>query len=224
MAYNVYNGLSELFGTKAYVTESTIYSGTKIRFFDAEGKYLFRIDQPATNYTYINISNDVLERSDIFVISDYCKGAITPELLHKIIGTGKPVYIDSKRTDLHLFSASNVVFKINEVEYDKLNHTKKFNSCSMIVTRGKYGSEWLKLNEVGIFNSLYSQGYRVKEADVCGAGDMYLAGLVYGMHYNFKSKERAMAIANAYAAISVSHKGIYVPTYEELTKFLGEHK
>lgn len=217
MAANVVDALIAL--DFAVVDHHLEFCGYKNRYYGEGGEYLFRID--ADEQASVNTLPN-LNWFDVFVISDYCKGSITPEVLHKVIETGKPVYIDTKKTNLADYSAPNVIFKINELEYDRMDHSAVFNSCNLVVTRGKYGSEWLKLNEVGIFSSLFSGGYCVDVVDVCSAGDMYLAGLVYGMHVTNGNKEKAMKIANAYAAISVQHLGTYIPSKEELYSFLNE--
>lgn len=221
MAFNLLEAFKKL--DFANVSTAINTKSHKVRYYDTEGNYLFRVDNDSIAEPK-PIDLDMLEPYDVCVVSDYNKGSVTDSLLHQLIRVGKPVFIDTKKTNLADFSAANVIFKINELEYDRMDHSKTFNGCSLIVTRGSYGSEWLKLNEVGIFSSEYSKGYSIKAKDVCGAGDMYLAGLVYGMHISDNSREKAMKIANAYAAISVQHLGVYVPSKTDLINFLREHK
>lgn len=229
MGMNVVNALKKL---NAFTVDSGLrYCGTKVRYYTSEGKYLYRVDYdkpkpystPGVPQWTTYDPRPQLAGADIIVVSDYNKGAISDEFLKEVVATGKPVFIDTKKTNLADFSAPNVVFKINELEYDRMDHEATFNSCNLVVTRGAYGSECLKLNEVGIFSSTYSQGFQVEAVDVCGAGDMYLAGLVYGLHICKGDIKQAMKLANAYAAISVQRVGSYIPTKQELAEFIEEY-
>lgn len=217
MAANVVNALEAL--DFAEIKKELSNAGSKVRYYDENNKYIYRIDSDSPAEP---IESKELPVADIYVISDYNKGAITSSFIKEITAKSKLVYIDTKKTNLADYSANNVIFKINELEYDRMDHSAIFNSCELIVTRGAHGSEWLKFNEVGIFNNLYATGYPVKTVDVCSAGDMYLAGLIYGMHITGGQRKKAMKIANAYAALSVQHLGTYIPTKEELCNFLKE--
>ncbi len=60
--------------------------------------------------------------------------------------------------------------------------------------------------------------FRVEETevfDVCGAGDVFLSGLVYGYLQN-GDISKAIPIANKCASFSVSKMGTYVMTPEDL--------
>jgi sugar/nucleoside kinase (ribokinase family) len=51
--------------------------------------------------------------------------------------------------------------------------------------------------------------------DVCGAGDTFLASLVYN-YLNTHNINEAIRFANRSAAITVQHMGVYSPKLEEL--------
>jgi sugar/nucleoside kinase (ribokinase family) len=51
---------------------------------------------------------------------------------------------------------------------------------------------------------------------VCGAGDTFLAALVYQYLNSGKSIESAIEFAIKAAAVTVQHMGVYAPTLEEI--------
>jgi sugar/nucleoside kinase (ribokinase family) len=54
--------------------------------------------------------------------------------------------------------------------------------------------------------------------DVCGAGDTFLAALVY-QYLMTASIEEAIMFANQAGAISVQHQGNYSPSLEEINGY-----
>jgi ribokinase len=88
----------------------------------------------------------------------------------------------------------------------------------MLVTQG---SEGCNNHAQNLGRSYTHLGFKVNAVDVCGAGDMFLAGLVYASTFTTNIKQQ-LDVANAYAAISVAKAGIYVPTKQELIEFLQE--
>jgi sugar/nucleoside kinase (ribokinase family) len=65
-------------------------------------------------------------------------------------------------------------------------------------------------------DTLYSAP-SVEVVDVCGAGDTFLAALVY-KYLNTTNIESAIKFANLASSITVTHRGVYAPTLEEVTR------
>jgi bifunctional ADP-heptose synthase (sugar kinase/adenylyltransferase) len=142
------------------------------------------------------------------VISDYNKGFLPPEICKRIVSYYKkldpaiPIFVDTKKTDIRCFEGCYI--KINEKEYSNIeNHPP---DTKFIVTLGERGAKYQ--------GSLYPTE-TVEVFDVCGAGDVFLSGLVYGF-LKQKDMREAIKIANKLASISVSHMGTYVLTPQDV--------
>jgi D-beta-D-heptose 7-phosphate kinase/D-beta-D-heptose 1-phosphate adenosyltransferase len=197
MAWNVYNNLRS-FGLSVYMltNEEKI---VKTRYIDEKtNQQILRLDEETEvkPMTY-EIPN---EKYDAIVISDYDKGFITKEKLFDIVYSAKcPVFIDSKKIDL---PKDNCYIKINEYEYEKLK--EKYNN--IIITRGEKGAE---------YNGTIYTTEKIETRDIVGAGDTFLAGLVYG-YLKYGTIEMAIPIANSSSRIAVSHSGTYVLTQNDI--------
>jgi len=197
MAWNVFNNL-DAFGVEIdiltneeeiiktrYIDEK---SNQQIMRYDEEPKIKpFSYEFPQGNY-------------DALVISDYDKGFLTTEkifeLTSRFVG---PVFIDSKKTNL----PEDAYIKINELEYEKMSYC---NHDNLIITRGGKGAEYR--------GKLYP-AEKVNVFDVVGAGDTFLAALIYG-YLKYGRIDKAIPIANKAAAVAVSHTGTYVLTEEDV--------
>jgi sugar/nucleoside kinase (ribokinase family) len=56
---------------------------------------------------------------------------------------------------------------------------------------------------------------RVEIADVCGAGDTFLAALAY-KHLLTRNMDQAISFAIKASTVTVQHIGVYAPTLEEI--------
>lgn len=201
MARNVKRNLEELGCTVVYMCGQT---SVKTRLIDQRSKqHILRVDQDnrsqplefdAIPYNFENI--------DAVVISDYDKGYVSYNLVEKIISTGVPTFIDTKKTDLERFQGAWV--KINELEHSKIK-----SECSgLIVTLGENGAKVP-------YHDLKFPAPKVEVADVCGAGDTFLAALTYKW-CETKSMPEALEFAIKAASITVQHLGNYAPSLEEI--------
>lgn len=173
----------------------------KVRMIDIKTKHhLLRIDHDNITPTSYAPEND-LEQYDAIVFSDYDKGFVSYE---SISSTRKvysgPIFVDTKKPDLKHFEGCYV--KINELEFR--NSTSK---CSQLITT-------LGGNGAMYKGGLYP-GVKTELVDVCGAGDTFLAALVYFM-LEHSNVDVAIEMANKASAITVSHFGTYSPTLEEI--------
>jgi bifunctional ADP-heptose synthase (sugar kinase/adenylyltransferase) len=176
----------------------------KHRFIEEKyNQQLFRYDQGEEKTIYPLLPR-MSRGYDAVVVSDYNKGFVTPDtfkFLKDQLPPGMPVFVDSKKQDLTCFK--ECIIKINESEAYKavLDPTQE-----VVVTLGASGARWreqvYKTEKVDVF-------------DVCGAGDVFLASLVYG-YLKHKSIADAIEIANKCASLSVAKMGTYVITREDI--------
>ncbi len=175
-------------------------SSTKVRMIDEKSKqHMLRIDkdiltQPLDCKTYF--PNDV----DGIIISDYNKGFVSYELVEFLIDTGIPVFIDTKKTDLISFGGAFI--KINAHEYTQAKTLPK----NVIVTMGEHGAT---------YNQKKYDAPKVEIADVCGAGDTFLASFAYE-YLQTNNIDKAIAFAIKASSITVTHIGVYAPSIEEI--------
>ncbi len=143
---------------------------------------------------------------DAVVISDYNKGYLTTEKIFEIVeGATCPVFIDSKKSILP--NKENCFIKINDVEYEKLDD---YNIDNLIVTKGSEGC---------IYNNTLYPAEKVNVYDVVGAGDTFLAALVYG-YITTNNINESLMLGNRAAGIAVQQPGTYILTEEDVKKIL----
>ena len=167
-----------------------------------------------TNELYLRVDeNDSVERIDIYelpdfiqydaiVISDYCKGFLTPEDIEYISKQHNLVFLDTKK---HLGD-----WCMN-VEFIKLNRFEAQNNKQIILE-----NKWL---DDKIITTLDGNGAsykgkiiktdKVENADVSGAGDTFLAGLV-ARYLDSQNVEESIEWANHCAGEVVKKKGVSV--------------
>tara|TARA_R100000908_G_scaffold7527_3_gene2730 strand:+ start:2406 stop:3167 length:762 start_codon:yes stop_codon:yes gene_type:complete len=209
MASNVKNNLLTLgFKITHYKNDEII---EKHRLVDLNYKQqLLRYDREnkISKLDVKNIKGDY----DIVIISDYDKGLITRDVAEYICNKYKnnPIFVDSKKNDLTCYS--NCFLKINNKEYENLLKYNKDN-CELIITNGRSGAT---------YNCINYPAPKVEVYDVCGAGDVFLAGMAYGFSKN-EDIVKSIKIANILASISVSKFGTYVLDKNDINK-VENHK
>jgi bifunctional ADP-heptose synthase (sugar kinase/adenylyltransferase) len=140
---------------------------------------------------------------DAVVFSDYNKGVVTYELVESMLQYNIPVFIDTKKTDLSRFEGCYV--KINELE--RKYATTLPSSNWLITTRGRDGAE---------YNGVRYPAPDVGDVtDVCGAGDTFLAALVY-KYLCIRDINHAINFATRAATVTVKHHGVYAPSLKEI--------
>jgi len=190
MAFNVAQNLKAL-GADVILSVSQEIS-RKIRYIDRRtGEHLLRVDQDVQAKPYKVGSKYFF---DAIVISDYNKGFITDEtiwkLRQKFVG---PIYMDTKKQNLADFP--NVYIKINQREL--YESTSIPEPDKLIVTYGAKGC--------GYKESLYPAKV-IEVVDVCGAGDVFLAAMVF-KHLETGDMNIALPFANEKAALSCQSLG-----------------
>ena len=204
MVLNVRENLMS-FGVEVYLSthpEEII----KTRYIDEKSnQQIMRYDEePKIEPLSFEFPDEWKSTYDALVISEYNKGFITQEKLFELSNWFQgPVFIDTKKISI----PGNAFIKVNESEFEKITH---FIPDNMIITKGGEGTEYQ--------GKLYP-AEKVNVFDVVGAGDTFLAALVYG-YLKYGRIDKAIPLANKAAALAVSHRGTYVLTEEDVTKIL----
>lgn len=197
MGGNVLSNLLALGCDVEYLCGNT---STKTRLIDARSKQqIVRIDDDVISQP-VEVPDDC-SKYDVIVISDYNKGTVSDQTIKDIINSfSGPIFVDTKKTDLEQMEGCFV--KINELEYSKL----KTHCSNIITTLGSDGAR---------YNGKTYPAKRVEVADVCGAGDTFLASLTY-QYLKTNSIEQAIPFAISASSVTVQHLGNYAPTLEEI--------
>ena len=177
----------------------------KTRFIDEKSnQQILRVDnEEKIKPLMIPVATDTF---DAVVISDYDKGYLTTKKIFEIVDSAScPVFIDSKKSILP--NKPNCFIKINDVEYEKLDN---YNIDNLIVTKGSEGC---------IYKQTLYPAEKVNVYDVVGAGDTFLAALVYG-YITTNNIDQSLMLGNRAAGIAVQQPGTYILTEEDVKKIL----
>lgn len=180
-------------------------SSKKKRLIDERSKqHLMRLDEDVESKP-ITFETAIPDVYDAVVISDYNKGTVTYELIEELAKEVKvPIFIDTKKTDLARMGGCYV--KINALELSRVTSYHPEDE-RLIVTHGDGGAIW---------NGWVIPAEKVGDVtDVCGAGDTFLAALVYEF-LQTNSMSKAIKFANKASAVTVQHVGVYAPRLEEI--------
>ena len=174
---------------------------TKVRMIDERSKqHLMRIDHDVVSPSLVFNKTYFPTDVDGIIISDYNKGFVSDKLIKSLIETGKPVFIDTKKTDLKSFEGAFI--KINSTEFALAKTLPK----NVIVTLGENGAIW---------NNKKYDAPKVEITDACGAGDTFLASFAY-QYLQTNNIDKAISFAIKASSITVKHIGVYAPTLEEI--------
>jgi D-beta-D-heptose 7-phosphate kinase/D-beta-D-heptose 1-phosphate adenosyltransferase len=202
MAGNVYNNLLALNVQTELITSTK--QTIKERFIDLKSKqHILRLDTE-TQIQPISLDKLLfLSDYDSIIISDYEKGSITKEVVEYIKNNfSGPIFVDTKKNDLSLFSGC--IVKINENEFQKAINISA--DLDLIVTVGQDGAFYKNKN------------YPTKKVtvfDVSGAGDSFIAALA--VQYALKKDiECAIKFANVCASSVVKKTGTAIIDFEEV--------
>jgi D-beta-D-heptose 7-phosphate kinase/D-beta-D-heptose 1-phosphate adenosyltransferase len=179
-------------------------TSTKTRLIDTRSKQqIVRIDKDVESKP---LTVDIpLDEYDAIVVSDYNKGTIDYELIEVLRKnfTG-PIFVDTKKTDLARLEGCFI--KINELENSRATSFPTGVPSGLIVTYGDRGV---------VYDDFAFGARTVEVADVCGAGDTFLAAVCY-QYLNTLNLHLAIVFAINASAVTVQHLGNYAPTLEEI--------
>lgn len=210
MASNVYNNMMSL-NSKAKIDIFLICCKSKIikrRFVDNRyNSIIFREDVYDT-CERIDLSEHNFGEYDCIVLSDYCKGFLLEEDIIKICEMKNKnclVFIDTKK---HVLNISKYVdfIKINSFEFKQnISDLKKITqNCDLIVTKGGEGATLYRGD-----NEINFTTEKVHLMDVSGAGDTFLAALVFKF-LESNNMEESIIFANKCSSVVVSKFGVEV--------------
>ena len=206
MALNVYNNFLSLKVDVNIITNEKSQI-RKVRYVDnRSNQMVLRIDEndeceEIDEITRMHICNNQYQDKtyDAIVISDYCKGFLSKTDIELLCKSNKNVFVDTKK-QLGKWIQHATFIKINSFEYKKnydYFNTKDFTD-KLIVTLGGEGCRY------------NGRDFSVKEVpvkDVSGAGDTFLAGLVYG-YLDTNSIYKAIKFAQECTTIVVQKHGV----------------
>lgn len=183
------------------------------------GKQCCRVDNHKTfSAEVLDCFDNVFDRAclkgyDAVVVSDYNKGVIGNKTLEKLRGFEGPIFVDTKKPDLSIWKEmKNPVVKINLSEY--LNIKPETDKCldALVVTLGSEGAELFVNGETKFRLSVDNA---IEDPDVCGAGDVFLAGLV-SSYLECDNIYEAIRFANRAASRSVTKEGTSTVSFGEI--------
>jgi len=222
MSNNVANNLAGLGNEVDLITNSEAI--TKERFIDENSMHhLLRFDVgecvKLSPLSEEKINNIDFNSYSAIVISDYEKGFISNREISLIVSKVKDlsisVFVDSKKKNLSM--CEGCIIKINEHEYDSISSFPE--NYELIITRGKNGAVWNK----EVFSSAKSEIddlditsiKSLRSANVSGAGDTFLAGLVHE-YLSSRDMKKAIRFANLCGSRAIENFGTYVINLEDL--------
>jgi bifunctional ADP-heptose synthase (sugar kinase/adenylyltransferase) len=208
MAGNVVDNLKELGCNVDLISNPEKIN--KIRYVDERTNHMFiRIDEGESSIE--RITKSALKHINwgeytAVIISDYCKGFLLEEDIKYISHCHPLTFLDTKK-QLKGF-ANNITFiKINDIEYSKTQSTvSTILDTKLIITLGSKGAKYKDTI------------YPVKQVDVrdtSGAGDTFMAGLVFKYSCN-PNIDNAIKYANQCASQVVQKKGTAKINIKEL--------
>ena len=203
MAGNVVENVKSL---KAESKTVGLHQSTEIkktRYVDKKTNHmLLRVDEnDFSEPIYWNISStNLIQNSDIVIVSDYDKGFLGLEDLNKIAKLSKLSILDSKKilteNIINLFS----FVKLNESEFKQNQHLSKFKN--IIVTLGAKGAMY----DGEIFDSPSPK----ETIDVSGAGDTFTASFIL-KYFEAQDIRNSLIFANEMSSLVVSKRGVATP-------------
>lgn len=206
---------------------------TKTRYVDKKTNHMFvRVDEePSVKRINIETVKELLKENqyEAIVISDYDKGFLAESDIVSIACLVENEYktectfLDTKKK-LGSWSTYVDFIKINKIEYeaskDFICQNKELMLDKLIITMD---------NEGAMYKEKIFPVKDVPIKDKSGAGDTFLAGLVYGYIHKFipwsmcvipQLSDAAIEIANEAATLVVQQKGVCVVNQEQLFNIL----
>jgi D-beta-D-heptose 7-phosphate kinase / D-beta-D-heptose 1-phosphate adenosyltransferase len=215
----------------------------KIRYIAAQQQML-RVDSEETHAADPALLLAVFERqlpgADAVVLSDYAKGALTPELLKQAIAlaraAGKPVVADPKSVDISRYDGVTLMtpnageataaagIACDGEDGDVADAAARLlermpASPALLITRGPRGMTLAQRGQP----VLHLPALAREVFDVSGAGDTVIAAVALGLAAGLAPVE-ATRIANVAAGMAVSKPGTAVVTADELAHEMRQER
>lgn len=200
MAGNVIANIASLNKGCSFDINSNCDLITKTRYVEERSNHMFiRIDHTEPIEKFKNWSIILNTSWDAVVISDYCKGFLSEQDIQKIAENSKLTFLDTKK---------KLGAWAKPVTYININR-KEFNDS--LAGIAEHGLEDKIIQTLGPEGASYrGKLYPVEEVevkDLSGAGDTFLAGLVFEF-LNTGDMEKAIVFANECSTKVVQKKGV----------------
>jgi len=200
MAGNVRRNIESLSGKVIDIaTNKNWYEIAKTRYVHKESNHMFfRVDS-TQSIPRIDVK-DLDFNYDLIVISDYNKGFLLEEDIEYICSQHPNVFIDTKKI-LGPWVKEAKFIKINDVEYrNSEKYLTEDIEKKIIHTMGGRGCE---------FKGKRYHTKKVEVKDLSGAGDTFMAGLVFKF-VQTEDIDESIKFANVCASKVVVQKGVAV--------------
>tara|TARA_Y100000004_G_C8858432_1_gene387872 strand:- start:27 stop:755 length:729 start_codon:yes stop_codon:yes gene_type:complete len=200
MAGNVRRNIESLSGKVIDIaTNKNWYEIAKTRYVHKESNHMFfRVDS-TQSIPRIDVK-DLDFNYDLIVISDYNKGFLLEEDIEYICSQHPNVFIDTKKI-LGPWVKEAKFIKINDVEYrNSEKYLTEDIQKKIIHTMGGKGCE---------FKGKRYPTKKVEVKDLSGAGDTFMAGLVFKF-VQTEDIDESIKFANVCASKVVAQKGVAV--------------
>jgi rfaE bifunctional protein kinase chain/domain len=176
-----------------------------------------------------------VDSADLILISDYCKGILSGEILAAIFKTAKilnkPTIVDPKSSDFSIYKGASII-KPNRKEAELATGIKIIDHSSLRlaskkirdITEANMVITTLSEDGVGLFqnNTLEVIPTQAKKVfDVTGAGDTYLSAFAY-QYLLTNNAIIACEFANLAAAVVISKIGSSTASIEEINQLKSE--
>ena len=154
---------------------------------------------------------DLLELLDAdgIVVSDYCKGAISEEVIQVLKGVNIPLFVDTKGDPKVWVDSSAVLFP-NLKEFREFEESYSWLP-QVVLKQGDMGMGLMQFGRVILSRPAMAE----KVVCVNGAGDTALAAFVVA-YLSGGNLEYCLEWANAAAGVAVENPYTYAPTKEEV--------
>ena len=209
MAANVAAGLVAL-GLNGVETffPSNWEKSTKARYVEKKSNHTFlRVDSGGAieQFDYLDFP---VEDYETVVVSDYAKGFLDPDVIANLTSRHPNVYLDTK-APIDQWAEGVKFLKINELEFTTSRQEISPELLSRtIVTLGPRGAQ---------YRGKVIPARPIEVRDLSGAGDSFLAGLVYSQVQGMNILD-SIDFANRVAEVAVSRRGVVSVTQEMLAR------
>ena len=207
-------------GITKKIVETDEVTTQKIRIVANQGHtQIVRVDKEKTKPVKLG-DIEIGNGFDIIVVSDYAKGMITADLMHRIKELNIPIIVDPKPSNMWLY---NDVFMItpNKKEYDEIclssEHPFSKNIRYVLRTLGKEGMELMEEEETYSIPSIPVDVY-----NVIGAGDTVVSVMAVCISIGVEVSVAAK-IANDCARYVITQPGTSTIYKKAFFKIVGRH-
>lgn len=162
-----------------------------------------------------NINDFKCNKMDVFIVSDYGKGVVTPWIVEQLVKTGKPVIVDLKYHAEGKYDGVRLI-KPNNVDITQEQVLELSRVAPVFHTKGKDGIEvWENADLIRDIS-----GWKVLVKDAVGAGDAVIAGVAIAIASGMDLLD-SMLIGNLAGAASVMEEGtLHGVTREKMESIL----